>query len=65
MITLNKIHYYLVKTDGYTEQLRCVTALYFMSLLDHAFEIVIDISVGWIELSGKQVLDYPYNKKCM
>ena len=33
-------------TDGYTEQYRCATALYLLSMLAHAYNINIDRGAG-------------------
>ena len=32
--------------DGFVEQYRCVTELYLLSVLTHAYNIIIDLGVG-------------------
>ena len=43
-------------TDGCAEQYKCTTALYLLSILSHAYNIVIDSGVG-APVHGKDVVD--------
>ena len=43
-------------TDGCAEQYKCTTALYLLSILSHAYNIVIDSGVG-APGHGKDIVD--------
>ena len=51
--------------DGCAEQYRCITALYVLSMLEHAYNIIIDCVVG-PPVHGREVVDvFNDTEKCL